>query len=69
MKDFIRALLVVAIIIMLVIAIYAGNQVLSLNHSELTDYGWGFFTGNLVLFIISVGLIVLILIRLFRKRS
>jgi hypothetical protein len=59
----------VFIILLLVIAIYTGNQVFTLRYSELTNYGWGFFAGNLLLFMLSIALIVFILIRYFRKRS
>ncbi len=55
--------------ILALIAVYAGYRVLSLDFSRLSEYGWGWFTGNLILLIVALALLVILSIRYFKKKS
>ena len=55
--------------ILALIAVYAGYRVLSLDFSRLSEYGWGWFAGNLILLIVALALLVILSIRYFKKKS
>lgn len=58
----------VALIACSLVIMWSAWVAITLDHSRLTEYGWGYFTGQVLLVLLALGGLILSL-RSFRSRA